>query len=63
MSVLDVETSCLVHFGFKLHRICSIYQGKTMTYDSGLPDRMGLSVYISYSCPTQVIFRYLESCT
>lgn len=63
MSALDVQTSCLMHFGFKLHRLCSIYQGKTMTYDSDLPDRMGFSVCISYSCPTQVIMRYLESCT
>lgn len=46
MSALDIQTSCLMHIWFKLHKICSIYQGKTMTYDSSLPDRMGFSVYI-----------------
>lgn len=46
MSALDIQTSCLMHIWFKLHKICSIYQGKSMTYDSSLPDRMGFSVYI-----------------
>lgn len=58
---LGIQTSCLMHIWFKLRKICSIYQGKTMTIIWLKSSRQNGFLSL-YSCPVQVIIRYLESC-